>query len=82
MVENELAFCKERYEVKLKHKDEEITDLIRQNESSLKIRTEIKKDLINKTHECEKYIEQTKEAEQSLKEAENKSENLKLMLVN
>ena len=82
MLEKDLVFNKKMCEDKLKRKDEQIDELKRENEKQMKIRAEIKKELIHKFTEIDNLVKETKLAEKKMKESENKSENLKLMLQN
>jgi myosin heavy subunit len=81
MLERQTQMYKEMYERNLAHKDSEINDLKKELEREAKIKVEIKKDLLQKHSELDSHIQNTKHIEKKLKEANTKSENLKLMLV-
>ncbi|CAI2371670.1 unnamed protein product [Moneuplotes crassus] len=81
MLEKDLSFQKEQYERKIKRKDDKIAELLKEIDYHKRIRAETKTELVHKVNEIDELEKEKNQVHQSMKEADNKSENLKLMLV-
>ncbi|CAI2372193.1 unnamed protein product [Moneuplotes crassus] len=80
MLKKDLAFQKDCFEKKLQRKEEKIIELQQEIECQKKIRARIKTELAMKINTADQFKEEKLKVSQTLKEAENKNENLKLML--
>jgi len=81
MLEKQLQAYKEMNERNKKHRDEEMAELRKEVDREVRIKAELKKQLILTTTQWDQYSDQVNQMQERVKEDDNKAENLKMMLV-